>query len=1167
MSKTINSLFEKPINRHIEGVIKADDESDLANEVSEYVVTKEIATHLIELLAAYHAGGVSNGVWISGFFGSGKSHLLKILSLLLENRQFEGNHAADLFLPKLNQDPMLKADFEKAIKIPSKSVRFNIDQKADLIAKDQADALLSVFVKVFNELRGYYPKQGYIAELEAELDARGDFQTFKNAYQTESKGRSWEEDRDVVHTLENETFARAYAKVTGTTYEEALKILDRKQSAYKVSIEDFGESVRKWLDQQPKGFRLNFFVDEVGQFVGTSSKLMLNLQTLAETLATKCKGHAWIFVTSQGDLQTILGELKKTDGDDFSKILGRFKIPLNLTSQDVAEVICQRLLAKSAASQGVLSGLYSAEKNNLKTLFQFEDGTRRYRGFTDETDFSSYYPFHPYQFDLLQSSLISLSKHGFFTGRYRSIGERSMLGILQDVTKAIAAEPVGRMATFDRVFDGLRNALRADLQNAIQTAERNQGGPSALQVRVLKALFLVKFIKEFHATPRNIAILLLDDCRADIATHEATVLSALNQLENDTYIQRNGNIYEFLTDDEKDIETEIKDTDIDETSMLELLAEMVFEDIIGDSKIRYEENKQDYPYTRRLDGQVFRKREFDLAIHVASPFHESYDQPGDLVAQSMGRAELLLILPPDKLLFDDLKLYRQTEKYVQQNLSPSLPETRRTILTGKGQKNIERRASLRERLRDAITKSRLVLNGNDLAHASTDPKTRIVKAFQDLVRYSFPCLRMIRKSFTEPDLEQTLTTSADDFFKNDDGTMGEAEQEILLKLQQARSQGNRLVVSDLLALFEKRPYGWPQIATLCLLARLFMRGKVELRKSSNLLNAGEALDALSNNRNFGGTVITLQEQFDSAAVAKLKKFHLDFFHAPNPGNDAKEVAAVFQVSLRDKAAELEKLASHSSTYPFLATLTPLAQELRTLADREWSHCLKNLGDFSTKLLDAKEDLIDPLTSFFSGQRRTIYDAITGYLAAEQPNFDDVSGTEADELKDVIASATPFKGNVLQQAKTKLDALRTKVDLAVETARTEATARIQLLQAKLENHPDTETLGTDERQALLEPFQEAVQQVAQQRLSPMIRQIADRASKDLLPRQLQSLSGMTTKKKPSGVQDEPYQYVSASSITVDFQKSTLETTDDLDAYLAAIRHAYDAELQKRKRITL
>jgi hypothetical protein len=408
-------------------------------------------------------------------------------------------------------------------------------------------------------------------------------------------------------------------------------------------------------------------------------------------------------------------------------------------------------------------------------------------------------------------------------------------------------------------------------------------------------LFLLKFVKEFKTTPRNLAVLLIDRCDLDITKHEADVRTALNQLENDTYIQRNGDVYEFLTDDEKDVETEIKDTDVDETDIAELLGQIVFDDIIQDSKMRFEDNKQDYPFTRRLDGQVFRKREYDLGIHIASPMHESYDQPTDLVNQSMGKAELLVILPPDKLLFDDLKLHKQTEKYVQQNFSQTLPETRRRILVDKQQKNSERLSSLHDRLEESLCKARLVLNGSDLAHSSTDARNRSAKAFQDLVRFAFPSLRMLRKQFNESDLRQILMTPADDLFRSDDGTLGEAEQEILLKLQVSRGQGTRISVADLSGVLEKRPYGWPQIATLCLLARLFMRGKVELRNGGNLLNSSEALEALSSNRNYGSTIVTLQEQFDVAAVANLKKLHQDFFNAANPATEAKDAATELHI--------------------------------------------------------------------------------------------------------------------------------------------------------------------------------------------------------------------------------------------------------------------------------
>jgi len=1172
MSTALRSLFEKPIDRPIEGVIKADDESDLRTEVSEYVITKEVAKRLDSLLEAYLAGGMANGVWIAGFFGSGKSHLLKILSLLLENRLLGTERAADLFLPKLKEDPMLKADLERALKIPSRSVRFNIDQKADLISKEQMDALLAVFVKVFNELRGYYPKQGYIAELEAELDGRKLLSSFRDAYKKESNGHAWEEDRDVVHTLENETFARAYSKVTSVSYEEALKVLDRKHDTYRVSIETFADSVRGWLDQQAPGLRLNFFVDEVGQFIGTNSKLMLNLQTLAESLATRCQGRAWLFVTSQGDLATVLGEMSTGAGNDFTKIQGRFKTLLNLTSQDVAEVICRRLLAKQPAKPEALVELYATEGPNMKTLFQFGDGTRSYQGFRDEADFCAFYPFHPYQFELLQDALIVLSRHNFFTGKQKSIGERSMLGILQDVLKGIADESVGHLATFDCVFDGLRGALRGDLQTAVQQAERNLGGSKALPVRLLKILFLLKFVKPFKTTPRNLAVLLIDRCDLNIAAHEKAVKDALNHLENDTYIQRNGDAYEFLTDDEKDVETEIKATDIDESEISEALAEEAYDNVIQDTKLRFEDNKQDYSFTRRLDGQVYRKREFDLALHIASPFHESHGDPTSLVAQSMGKAELLIILPDDSRLFSDLRLWLQTQKYITQNLKSGLPETRQRILRDKGQQNLERRRSIHDRVKDALGKARLVLNGSDLAYSSTDPRNRIAKGFQDLVRYAFPSLRMIRKSFSESDLSEVLASQPDDFFKNDDGTLGEAENEILIRLQQERTRGVRSTVNDLLTYFEKRPYGWPQIATQCLIARLFMRGKLELRQGANLLNASEAGSALSNNRQFSQTVVSLQEQFDAASLKRLKDLHRELFDQANPGSDAKDVAQRFQAAAKDEAGKLEILASHAATYPFLANLTSVAKELRALADREWSHCFKDIAAFEDKLLDAKESVSDPLKQFYSGAKRQIYDDIVTCLRDEEPNISDVTGTDFADLKQLIASPTPYKSNALQQAKTKLEALRTQLGKLLQTTREQAVAAIGQAAESVRTAADYARLSFEQQKTVMEPFDGAAAAVKSERLVPVIRQVVSRVSQEVLPAQLQRVSELVAaQRKESGEVtpggEAPQAYVAAQRIRVPFTKTVIENEGDLDAYLAAVRAAYAAEIKARKRITL
>ena len=353
----IHELFLKPVDRPIEGVIKADDARNLQIELEEYVVTRDVARGLGILTERYLNDLTANGVWISGFFGSGKSHLLKILSLILDGIPLaSGVRPADILLPKIT-DEILQADLRKATAIPSRSILFNIDQKFDGIGGDHSAPILEVFVKVLNELQGYFGKQGYIARFEHDLDVRAEFVPFKETY-LRVNGTTWEIDREALATARKAAFGRAYAAHFGGSETEASNLMRQVREDYRVSIESFAQMVKGYIARQPAGFRLNFFVDEVGQFIGQNSKLMLNLQTVAETLGTVCNGRAWVFVTSQADLEGVLGAFRGMEAQDISKILARFKTELTLASADVREVIQRRLLAKKEDEPEILTEIY-----------------------------------------------------------------------------------------------------------------------------------------------------------------------------------------------------------------------------------------------------------------------------------------------------------------------------------------------------------------------------------------------------------------------------------------------------------------------------------------------------------------------------------------------------------------------------------------------------------------------------------------------------------------------------------------------------------------------------------------------------------------------------------------------------------------------------------------
>ena len=1161
----IHELFLKPVDRPIDGVIKADDARNLQTELEEYVVTRDVALGLDAFSERYLKELTANAVWISGFFGSGKSHLLKILSLILDGKPLDnGTRPADLILPKV-EDEIVKANLLKATAIPSRSILFNIDQKFDGIGGDHTSPILEVFVKVLNELQGYYGKQGYIAKFEHDLDMRGDFVPFKETY-LKLNGATWEKDREAIATARKAAFTKAYAAHFGVPEAEASNLMRQVREDYRVSIESFAQTVKDYIARQPAGFRLNFFVDEVGQFIGQNSKLMLNLQTVAETLGTVCNGRAWIFVTSQADLEGVLGTFKGMEAQDISKIQGRFKTRLTLASADVREVIQKRLLAKTEAEPEVLTNIYDREKDNLQTLYRFGDNSINLTGWRGSDEFCNFYPFHTYQFDLFQLAIQQLSKHGVFTGKYLSVGERSMLAVFQEVAKAVRNQAVGHLATFDLMSEGISASLRGDQQTTIKMAEARLG--EGLPIRILKSLFLLKWVREFKATPRNVAILLINKPDIDIRAHEKAVLDALALLESQSYLQRNGDLYEFLTDTEKDIEVEIKNTEIDDSMVAELLNKVLFADVLRDPKIRYEGNGQDYTYARKLDDALI-GREADIALNIITTEHPNHTNAATLAAQNTGKAELLAVLPADNSLIDQARLWLKTQKYVQQNPNAGDP-SRKAILDQRNQQNSLRATAMRELAGQFLGKAPLYLNGSRLDTVGEgDARNRFAKACQELISFSFPNLKMLKGGYDETTLANALLAQ-DDLLTSGTQTVSEAEQEILTYVMRNQNNGERTSIEEILRNFGKRPYGWYPMAVLTLVSRLFRMGKVELR-NTELLDARSALDLLKNTRQHGSVRVRLQEQFDATKVNALKKFHHDFFDRANTGTEARSVGQFTSEAFAAEARDLTALLDQVTRYTFLEPLRPIVGKISVLAEKDYTYLLNNLNDFADDLLNAKEDVLSPIKAFMHGPQRAAYDDAITFLREEEANFAEVPAIEVQPLRDLAASAHPYRGNAVPKAKAAVTKLRGILADLLKSERDQALATLATQSARLSAIEDFQKLTETDRAQVLALAVDARAAISSARFVTGIRDRLSRYLTQDYPAQLALAAKLAAPPAKTGGQPgdktPPIRYTPATSLRPQCELPFIATEADLEQWLAALRTTAQAELKKGNRISL
>ena len=1161
MTMQLNDIFEKPIDRPIEGVIKADDNSRLLTEVEEYVLTNEIEKRLEEFLGAYNNYENANGAWISGFFGSGKSHLLKMLALLLENREIDGTPILDRFLPKCGDNEFLRGELTRAAAIPSKSILFNIDQKADIISKTEIDALLSVFVKVFDETCGYYGKQGHIAQMERDLDQKGLLDSFKFAY-LEISGQPWEEGREMA-ILESENIDRAYAKVADSQENAIENIVERYRASYRVSIEDFAQQVRNYIDQQVPNFRLNFFVDEVGQYIAKSQKLRLNLQTIAESLATKCGGQAWIVVTAQEDMESVFGGGGEQQTNDYSRIQARFAYRMKLTSSDVAEVIQKRLLKKTKASTPLLEQLYNEQVNNFETLFAFADGAQTYRNYRDREHFISAYPFVPYQFSLFQSAIQNLSAHNAFEGKHSSTGERSMLGVFQQVAIKIGDWKIGQLAPFDLMFEGIRTSLKSHIQQAILTAETHLNNEFA--VRVLKALFLVKYIKSFRPTVRNLRVLMLEAFDCDLPALRKDIQDALNVLEQQTYIERNGDQYEFLTNEEKDIEQEIKNTNVDTSAITKELADTVFDRILNTNKIRFTDNKQDYPFTKKLDGQLF-GREHELTIHIISPFYPGRENDDGIIAQAMGRNELLVLMPSDDILMSDLTMFMRTEKYVRQNLTVTTRESVKRIIEAKRFANQERHQQIQKRVELSLSQSNLILDGSSVETHATSAAERITEGFQRLVRRTYPSLRMLAGvTFQENDVVAIIEQRDDALFDSSE-TLGEAEQEVLAFINRSKTTGIRPTLERIVSEFEHKPYGWPLAATLCCLAKLYALGKIEVRADGNTLENGEVEKALLNSRARSNTFVDPQSVFTPAQIRQLKDFYSAFFDKPAPVGEAKAVANETKNAIRELLAELDALAAQTKSYPFLTALDAPMAALREIASKYYEYYLDELSSERERLLELKQEILDPIRSFMQGEQRRLYDDAQEFLRSQANNLDEVDGDAAGQLSEILADPSCFKGDAMRHAKTLVDSLREQIQAKLDEERRVTKAAAAKLRARACAMSEFSKLPTEEQRSITAEFDALDRRLDEATLAAVIRDQLARFRTSRYPEILSRLASSTAQKS-GGNAAEPVEYIAMKELEVDFPKPWLTSEEDIDSYLKALREAYIKAVKEGKRIQL
>ncbi|MEE9147958.1 MAG: BREX system P-loop protein BrxC, partial [Candidatus Tectomicrobia bacterium] len=520
---TIGELLSRDLDRKIEEIIQVDqdDEQSVHAEITEYIATDSIRDQYAQLLKAIAEAPSeqheSIGVWISGFFGSGKSSFAKNLGYALQNRKVLGEDFAQLFKQQMGDTQISNFLDSITTRIPTEAILFEVAKERDTRKVTERIAEL-IYTVLLRELD--YAEDFDIAELEIELEAEGKLDEFietchklhNHDWRIVRKGAQKLSRASVIlHELDPVTYPSA------DSWSHAQRNRDAAVSVSKVVERTFELVGRRRPDKA-----IVFIIDEVGQHVARSGDKIEDLRATVEEFgkvgknllkARKIPAPCWIVVTSQEKLDEVVAAIDSRRVE-LAKLQDRFRYRIDLAPSDIREVATKRVLAKKPEAEPILKKLYADNQGSLNAALRLERTSRRTE--ITEDEFIQFYPYPPHYLDLcigiMSGIRLQPGAPRHYGGSNRTIIKQAYEMLVSDRT-SMAHQPLGTLVTLDKVFElvegNLSNEKRTDIY---EMSERFKSYPDdqGWSLRVAKVICLLEFIRDLPRTEANIAAFLVD---------------------------------------------------------------------------------------------------------------------------------------------------------------------------------------------------------------------------------------------------------------------------------------------------------------------------------------------------------------------------------------------------------------------------------------------------------------------------------------------------------------------------------------------------------------------------------------------------------------------------------------------------------------------------------
>ena len=1023
----IKEMFRKEIDRELQGVIVVGQgaETNVAQELEEYVVTRELQRHFADFFAAYKKGILGTtpkmGVWISGFFGSGKSHFLKILSYLLENKQVGDKHALDFFIDdKKITNQMVLADMKLAADTPTDVILFNIDSKSESNSKENKDAIVNVFLKVFNEMQGFCGSMPYLADLERHLAEANQLAAFKEKFE-DAYGDAWEDSRQDFDFIQD-TVVEVLVEMGFMSESAARNWCEKATEPYQISIEDFAKRVKAYLDKKGSNHHVVFLVDEIGQYIGDDSKLMLNLQTVTEELGKECQGKAWVIVTSQQDIDSIT----KVKGNDFSKIQGRFDTRLSLSSANVDAVIKKRILEKTDTAAQSLRLIYDQKGTIIKNLIVFNDGVEK-KLYANAEDFAEVYPFVPYQFNLLASVLTSIRTHGA-SGKHLAEGERSMLALFKESAVKVMNDEPGTIVPFNMFYDALEQFLDHSHKGVISRALDNDylnpnHEKECFDVNVLKTLFMIKYVKEIKANIPNITSLMVSNVNDDRMALAQQVEDALKRLVRQTLVQKNGDIYVFLTDEEQEINRAIESQNVDSGEVIAKVSEMIFDGIYDEKKYRYPafNGRYAFAFNQVVDDKPYKANQNnDITLKILTPNSDERADETTMRILSGQSSCILVVLPDDRTFLDEIRSALQIEKFIRFDATNAVTQFE-SIKEAKKVEMRERNGAAKLFLSESLKNAEIYVNGDKIQSGAKEIASKINEALGKLVSTVYHKLSYIDTAMSESDIRtlfknngQQLTIAGINTAKNE-LALHDVNDYIALNTQRHMKTS----MKSILERFLKAPYGFVEADVQWLVAKLFKDGEIAMFVNNDavtlLSKTPEEIIRYLTRKEFNEKLMTEKRvKANEKQKKSVRTVMKELFNVTSASDDDDAIMRSFLGYASNLKNDLEKLDIHYATQPAYPGKQLIASGKKLMADVLQ---MKYSNEFFAGIDHKKDDFLDfaedyePVKKFFAGEQKGIFDKALKLMKIYDDSKTFIVNSEIEsvvaDIKSILKRSVPY----------------------------------------------------------------------------------------------------------------------------------------------------------------